>query len=65
MLLLVKSINKKKIQFIDATDKKDLANNDKEMSDKSEVAEIPEIKQIILKSNYTAFKRLKLGIESI
>lgn len=52
MLLLMKPINKEKIPYTDSFDRKDPNSIYEKMSDKGEVAEISEVKHIILESKY-------------
>lgn len=52
MLLLIKPINKTKSSYIDAFDRKNLANIDKKMPDKSKVAKMLKVKLIISKNKY-------------
>lgn len=52
ILLLIKPISKEKSLFTDAPDRKNPTSSDKEMSDRSKVAKMPEVKHIISESKH-------------
>lgn len=65
ILLLAKPINKKISLYINAFDRKDLADINKKMPNKNEVTKIPEVKFKTLKSKYSLSFQSKLEIQSI
>lgn len=65
VLFLAKSINKKKISYIDAFNKTNLATINKKIPDRNEVAKMSEIKLIISKNKHITSTQLRSGIQSI
>ena len=65
MLPLVEPISEEKSPYTDALDRRDPAGIDEKMPDRSEAAEMPEVKLITPESEHTTSTRSRSGIQSI